>query len=224
MAIKDWPLSEQPRHKLLTRGSGMLSDAELLAIFLRTGVAGKNAVQLARELLSQFGGLRPLLQADQVQFCQAFGLGEAKYVQLQAVLEMARRHMAEGLKRESVFSNPQHVKDYLRAELRDQEHEVFSVLYLDNRHRLIRFEALFHGSIDQSAVYPREVLKKTLRYNAAAVIFAHNHPSGICEPSAADIAITQRLKNALALVDIRVLDHLIIGDGNVTSLAERGEL
>ena len=224
MAIKDWPLTEQPRHKLLSLGSSVLSDAELLAIFLRTGVTGKNAVQLARELIQQFGSLRLLLQAEQTQFCAALGLGEAKYVMLQAVLEMARRHMAEGLRRESVFSNPQQVKDYLRAELRDQQHEVFSVLYLDNRHRLIRFEALFHGSIDQSAVYPREVLKKTLRYNAAAVIFAHNHPSGICEPSDADLCITKRLKNALALVDIRVLDHIIIGDSGVTSLAERGEL
>jgi len=224
MAIKDWPEQEQPRYKLLHHGVAALSDAELLAIFLRTGVAGKDAVQLARELLSQFGSLRTLLEADKRRFCQAPGLGEAKFVVLQAVLEMARRHMAETLKRGDSFSAPHQVKAFLLAQLRHQQHEVFSILYLDNRHRLIKYEALFHGSIDQSAVYPREVVKKVLAHNAAAVMFAHNHPSGVAEPSESDVAITQRLKKALALMDVRVLDHFIIGDNQVTSLAESGRL
>jgi len=224
MAIKDWPQQEQPRFKLLHHGASSLSDAELLAIFLRTGIPGKDAVHLARELIAQFGGLRRLIEANKDDFCCGPGLGEAKYVVLQAVLEMARRHMAEGLQRDNAFSAPNQVKAYLQAQLRHQQHEVFSILYLDNRHRLIKYEALFHGSIDQSAVYPREVVKKVLAQNAAAVIFAHNHPSGVAEPSESDIAITQRLKKALALMDVRVLDHLIVGDNLVTSLAEIGKL
>ena len=224
MAIKDWPEAEQPRYKLLHHGAASLSDAELLAIFLRTGIAGKDAVQLARELVAQFGGLRALLEAEKKVFCQGEGLGEAKYVVLQAVLEMSRRHLAETLQRGDAFSAPHHVKTYLLTQLRHQQHEVFSILYLDNRHRLIKYEALFHGSIDQSAVYPREVVKKVIAHNAAAVIFAHNHPSGVAEPSESDIAITQRLKKALALLDVRVLDHFIIGDNQVTSLAESGRM
>jgi len=224
MAIKDWPESEQPRYKLLQHGAQSLSDAELLALFLRTGVAGKDAVQLARELVVQFGGLRALLQAEKQVFCSGQGLGVAKYVVLQAVLEMSRRHMAEGLQRGDTFTAPQQVKRFLLAQLRDQPHEVFAILYLDNRHRLIKYEALFHGSIDQSAVYPREVVKKVLGHNAAAVIMAHNHPSGVAEPSDSDIVITQRLKKALALIDVRVLDHFIVGDNYVTSLAELGKL
>lgn len=224
MGIKDWPLQEQPRYKLLQHGAEALSDAELLALFLRTGVNGKDAVTLARELLQQFGSLRALLRADKTRFCRAHGLGEAKYVVLQAVLEMASRHMAEGLMRGEAFSNPNQVKQYLLTQLRDQPHEVFCILYLDNRHRLIKFEKLFHGSIDQSAVYPREVIKKVLAHNAAAVILAHNHPSGVAEPSESDVAITLRLKKALALMDVRVLDHLIIGDNLVTSLAESGRM
>jgi len=224
MAIKDWPECEQPRYKLLNHGAASLSDAELLAIFLRSGIAGKDAVQLARELVAQFGGLRALLAAEKKVFCQGQGLGEAKYVVLQAVMEMARRHMAEGLQRGDTFAAPQQVKAFLLAQLRDQHHEVFSILYLDNRHRLIKYEALFHGSIDQSAVYPREVVKKVLAHNAAAVIIAHNHPSGVAEPSDSDIAITQQLKKALALVDVRMLDHFIVGDNYVTSLAESGRL
>jgi len=224
MAIKDWPQKEQPRYKLLHSGARSLSDAELLAIFLRTGVAGKDAVHLARDLVAQFGSLRALLQADIKTFCRGEGLGEAKYVVLQAVLEMARRHFAESLQRGDSYASPQQVKAYLLAQLRDHAHEVFAILFLDNRHRLIKYEALFHGSIDQSAVYPREVVKKVLAHNAAAVIFAHNHPSGVAEPSESDVIITQQVKKAWALLDVRVLAQFIVGDNHVTSLAELGKI
>ncbi|WP_188152267.1 RadC family protein [Teredinibacter waterburyi] len=222
MAIKDWPADERPREKLLNKGAGALSDAELLAIFLRTGCAGKSAVQLARELLSQFQGLRSLLGASRTEFCRAHGLGDAKFSQLQAVLEMSRRHLAETLNREHSFNSSQAVKNYLSAQLRDRHAEVFAVLMLDSQHRLISYEELFHGTIDGAAVYPREVVKKALSHNAAAVIFAHNHPSGVAEPSDADRSITQRLKDALQLVDIRTLDHMVVGDGEVVSFADRG--
>lgn len=224
MAITDWPAAERPREKLLSRGPDALTDAELLAIFLRTGVAGKSAVDLARELLSRFGSLRQLLIASETEFCQALGLGQAKYAQLHAVLEMSRRHLAEQLERETQFSSSRSVKDFLRLQLRDRRAEVFAALFLDSQHRLIAFEELFHGTIDGAAVYPREVVTKALQLNAAAVIFAHNHPSGIAEPSSADHAITERLKAALQLVDIRTLDHMIIGDGEPVSFADRGWL
>lgn len=224
MPITDWPIQEQPRAKMLSRGPDSLSDAELLAIFLRTGVKGKSAVDLARDLLAEFGSLRGLLVADQKQFCRAKGLGAAKFVQLQATLEMAKRHLFETLRRGDPLSNPEDTKAYLMARLRDVPHEVFSCLFLDNRHRVIKFEELFHGTISGSSVHPREVVKRALGYNAAAVILAHNHPSGVAEPSAADKALTTRLAQALDLVDIRVLDHLIIGDGVVVSFAERGLL
>jgi DNA repair protein RadC len=224
MPITDWPEDERPREKLLTRGAASLSDAELLAIFLRVGIKGKSAVDLARDLLTRFGGLRPLLKAPQAEFCEAKGLGQAKYVQLQAVLEIARRHLAESLPERDVLHDPQAARDYLSARLRDLEHEVFAVLFLDNQHRVIAYEELARGSIDGAAVYPREVVKAALRQNAAAVIFAHNHPSGVAEPSAADRALTARLKTALAAVDVRVLDHLVIGEGVPASFAERGWL
>lgn len=224
MSIKNWPSNERPREKLLQLGAAALSDAELLAIFLRTGLRGKNAVELARELLATFGGLRPLLTASKMQVCATRGLGSAKYVQLQATLEIARRHYSEVLRRDNAFSNPHESRAFLLSRLRDYSKEVFACMFLDNRHRLIRFDELFHGTIDAAVVYPREVVKSALAYNAAAVIFAHNHPSGVAEPSIADEQITQRLKNALALVDIRVLDHLIIGDGEIVSFAERGIL
>ncbi|WP_019594796.1 DNA repair protein RadC [Thioalkalivibrio sp. ALM2T] len=223
MAITDWPAAERPREKLIERGAAALSDAELLAIFLRTGVAGKSAVDLARDLLSRFGGLRPLLQADQAGFCAAPGLGAAKYAQLQAVLEMGRRHLAADLDRGDALTSPATTRQFLASRLRDYPFEVFGVLFLDNRHRVIAFEELFRGTIDGASVHPREVVRRALHHNAAAVILAHNHPSGVAEPSRSDVAITRRLADALGLVDIRVLDHVIIADEAV-SLAERGEL
>ncbi|MGB0733441.1 MAG: RadC family protein [Pontibacterium sp.] len=222
MAITDWPEGERPREKLLTYGAQSLSDAELLAIFLRTGVQGKSAVDLARDLLNRFDGLRPLLEANHTDFCAAKGLGDAKFSQLQAVLEMGRRHLASGLQRESALTSPQAVKHYLMAQMRHENREVFACLFLDNQHRVIIYEPLFWGTIDAAAVYPREVVKRALANNAAAVIFAHNHPSGIAEPSRADRQITDRLVSALSTVDIRALDHMVVGDLEVISFAERG--
>lgn len=224
MPITDWPADERPREKLLAQGAAALSDAELLAIFLRTGVAGKSAVDLARELLSRFGGLRPLLKADMAQFCEAKGLGEAKYTQLQAVLEMARRHLAESLPERDALKHPNDVRDYLRARLRDLPYESFVALLLDTQHRVIACEELARGTLDGATVYPREVVKIALKHGAAAVIFAHNHPSGVTEASAADRALTIKLKTALSTVDIRVLDHFIIGEAAPLSFAERGWL
>lgn len=224
MSIKDWPAQERPREKLLEQGAQALTDAELLAIFLRTGVAGKSAVDLARQLLGEFGSLRALLEADLAAFSAHLGLGPAKYSQLQAVLEMGRRHLAEGLKRDSALESPQQVRDYLKALLRHEPHEVFGCLFLDTRHRVLAFEALFHGTIDGASVYPRQVVKRALAHNAAAVILTHNHPSGIAEPSQADCLLTTRMKDALALVDVRVLDHFIVGDGEPLSMAEYGWL
>ena len=222
MAITDWPASERPRERLLEIGPQALSDAELLAIFLRTGVTGLSAVDLARNLLDGFGGLRPLLQADQSSFCSHKGLGSAKFAQLQAVLEMARRHLAASLQRGDKLSSPDNTRQYLLSQLRDRQHEVFACLYLDNQHRVIAFDELFRGTIDGASVYPREVVKAALKRNAAALIFAHNHPSGVAEPSQSDRSLTTRLIDALRLVDIRVLDHFVIGDGEVVSFAERG--
>ena len=222
MAIKDWPAAERPRERLMTSGPASLSDAELLAIFLRTGVRGKSAVDLARELLTRFGGLRQLLSAPRDAFCAAPGLGSAKFAQLQAVLEMGRRHLHQRLERGSALLSPAHTAEFLRARLRDHPYEVFAVLFLDNRHRVLAFEELFRGTIDGASVHPREVVRRALHFNAAAVILSHNHPSGVAEPSPADRHITLRLRDALALVDIRVLDHLIVGDGDCCSLAQRG--
>lgn len=221
MAITDWPAEERPREKLLEQGSDVLTDAELLAIFLRTGIQGATAVDLAKILLESFGGLRELLKADQQAFCNHLGLGPAKYAQLQAVLEMARRYLFESVKRGHQLSNPDETRQFLSERMRDYQHEVFAALFLDQQHRVICFEELFIGTIDNASVYPREVVKKALKHNAAAIIFAHNHPSGVAEPSQNDEAITKRLKQALALVDIRVLDHFVVGD-EVTSFAERG--
>lgn len=224
MTIKDWPANERPREKLMQLGAEYLSDAELLAIFLRTGCVGKSAVDLARELLTQFGSLRILLEASYGEFCLGRGLGEAKYVQLQATLEMAKRHLAEQLSREHAFTNIDTVRRFLTANLRHLQHEVFAALFLDNQHRLLRYEELFQGTIDGASVYPREVVRKVLSCNAAAVIFAHNHPSGVSEPSQADRHITGQLQQALALIDVRVLDHFVVGEGEMTSFAERGWL
>lgn len=222
MAITDWPEAERPREKLLQKGAEALSDAELLAIFLRTGKRGKTAVDLARDLLTRFGSLRALLEADLSRFCEGEGLGEAKYTQLQATTEMARRHMMEKLSKGDVLESPDHTRRYLQSRLRDYPHEVFACLFLDNRHRVIKFEELFRGTINGASVHPREVVKRALEHNAASVILAHNHPSGVAEPSEADRHITQQLTNALRLVDIRVLDHLVVGDGETVSFAERG--
>jgi DNA repair protein RadC len=224
MPISDWPLSERPREKLLARGAAALSDAELLAIFIRTGINGKTAVDVARELLNGHEGLRLLLETERESLCRAAGMGPAKYVQLQAALELGRRYLESGLKRDRKLSSPHDARDYLRARLRAYPYEVFAVIFLDNRHRVIAFEELFNGTIDGASVHPREVLRRALHHNAAAMILAHNHPSGIAEPSQADQAITRRLQDAMALVDIRILDHFIIGDQETVSFADRGLL
>jgi DNA repair protein RadC len=224
MSIKDWPADERPREKLLQRGANALTDAELLAIFLRVGTQGKSAVDMARDLLSEFGSLQALLAAERERFCQSRGLGDAKFAQLQAVMEMARRHFAESLQRGNALTSPDVTRAYLCAQLRGYSYEVFACLFLDNQHRVIQWEELFRGTIDGASVYPREVAKRALFHHAAAVIFAHNHPSGINEPSQADRQITDKLKQALALFEIRVLDHFIVGDGQPYSFAEHGLL
>jgi DNA repair protein RadC len=224
MGIKDWPVKERPREKLLAGGPSSLSDAELLAVFLRTGVPGKTALDVSRTLLKDFGSLTGILTASLEVFCQQPGLGPGKYVQLKAVLELARRYMSEKLAESDALTNSDLTRDYLRARMRDYQHEVFACLYLDNQHRVMAMEELFQGTIDGAAVYPREVVKRCLHNNAAAVIFAHNHPSGLAEPSHADIAITNRLKIALNTIDVRVLDHVVVGRADVVSFAERGLL
>jgi DNA repair protein RadC len=224
MSIRDWPEGERPREKLLKLGAASLSEAELIAIFLRTGTRGHSALDVARDLLTRFGSVRSLLTADAKTLCQAKGMGTARYATLQAVLELARRHYQELMQSGPALLNPQATRDYLHMRLRDLPHEVFCCLYLDNRHRVIAFEELFRGTLDGANVHPREVVKQALAHNAAALILAHNHPSGVAEPSQADELITRRLKDALALVDIRVLDHLIVGDGRCESFAERGLL
>lgn len=224
MAITDWPAAERPREKLLHNGPEALSDAELLAIFLRTGTRGMTAVDLARRLLVELGGLRPLLEADTARISAATGLGPAKAAQLQAALEMARRHLRARMQRGDALRNPDDTRSYLTARLRDRHDEVFACVFLDNRHRVLTCEELFTGTINGAEVHPRRVLRRALTHNAAAVIFAHNHPSGVAEPSHSDRAITDRLRNALAYIDVRVLDHLVIGDGEAVSMAELGML
>ncbi|GGA90858.1 UPF0758 protein [Neiella marina] len=220
MQLNQWPESTRPREKLLAQGAQALTDAELLAIFLRTGLPGCNVVQLAHQLLAGFGDLFHLMAASQRQFCQAKGLGKAKYVQLQAVMEMARRVMATELSRTAIDGS-EAAKRYAASHLAHLANETFAVLLLDSQHRLIEFKALFHGTINQANVYPRIVVQQALAANAAAVILCHNHPSGVAEPSNADIRITQTIRDALALVDIAVLDHLVVAQGAVTSMAER---
>lgn len=224
MAITDWPHDDRPREKVLRKGVEVLSDAELVAIFLRTGIKGKSAVDLAREALSRFGSLSALLAADIAALTASPGLGTAKYVQLQAVLEIARRALRERLDRGSALNSPQAVRDYLRLMLQDRPHEVFGVVFLDAQNRVLAVEELFRGTLTQTSVYPREVVKRALAHNAAAAIFAHNHPSGVAEPSRSDEALTIALRQALALVDVRVLDHFVIGGGMAMSFAERGLL
>ncbi len=224
MAIKDWPADERPREKLLQLGPHALTDAELLAIFLRTGISGLSAVSLAKQLLTHFKSLRALLEADRESFTAQHGLGEAKFVQLQAVIEMSRRHMESTLEKGDAFINSQATQLYFKQRLRHHQQEVFACLFLDNQHQLIAFDELFFGTINNAAVYPREVVKKALHYNSAAAIIGHNHPSGIAEPSQSDISLTQQIQSALELVDIRLLDHVIVGDATVISLAESGHL
>lgn len=224
MSLVDWPVSERPREKLLKCGAATLSDAELLAIFLRTGASGLPVVELARELLSSFGGVRGLLEADAETLTGARGMGPAKFAQLRAALELTQRYLQAGFERGDAISDPGVTRQYLKGKLRGYGREVFACMYLDNQHRLITYEELFFGTIDGASVHPREVVKRVLKHNAAAVIFAHNHPSGVAEPSQADRRITDRLKSALLLVDVRVLDHMIVGDQEVLSFAERGLL
>jgi DNA repair protein RadC len=224
MRISDLPEEERPREKLLERGASALSDAELLAIFLRTGITGSSAIDLARDLLAEFGGLTGLLSAGREEFCRGKGLGTAKYVQLRAVLELSQRYLRAEISERDVLTSPEATRTYLKSKLRVYPHEVFACLFLDNRHRVIEYRELFRGTIDGASVHPREVVREAMRWNAAAVIFAHNHPSGVAEPSHADVRITERLRDALALVDVRVLDHIVIGEGGGTSFAERGLL
>jgi len=224
MAITDWPEGERPREKLLLRGASSLSDAELLAIFLRTGVTGKSAVDLARELISHFGSLTHLFACSEKEFCAIHGMGQAKYVQLQAVLEMSRRALQEEFQRGDALNSLCAVRDYLQLLLGGRQQEVFLVLFLDTQHRVIATEELFHGTLSQTSVYPREVVKRALAHNAAAVILAHNHPSGVAEPSQADQLLTNVLKQALGLVDVRVLDHFVVAMGKTLSFAEKGLL
>jgi DNA repair protein RadC len=224
MAIKDWPDEERPREKLLNLGPQALSDAELLAIFLRSGTRGSTAVDVARELLGDFGGLRQVAGASRTELCARAGVGISKYVALQAALEIGQRCLAQRLQRGEALTSPDLTRVFLRSKLQDRPFEVFCCLYLDTKHRVIRFEEMFRGTIDGASVHPREVVRSALAHNAAAVIVAHNHPSGVAEPSAADNALTRRLQEALAMVDIRLLDHLVVGDGETVSFAERGLL
>jgi DNA repair protein RadC len=214
--------AERPREKLLARGAHALSDAELLGVLLGSGIRGCSAVELARALIGEFGSLRELMNAERARFRARCGIGPARYAVLKAALELARRHFREALRVGPALEAPETTRSFLLAQLRDRPYEVFCCLYLDNRHRLLAFEELFRGTIDRAGVHPREVLRQTLAHNAAAVILAHNHPSGVLEPSHADELITRRLRDALALIDVRVLDHFIIGDGTCFSFAEHG--
>ncbi|KDB51285.1 DNA repair protein RadC [Sphaerotilus natans subsp. natans DSM 6575] len=222
--MKDLPPELRPREKLLSHGPAALQDAELLAILLRTGTAGNGVLQMAQQLLDRFQGLGGLLRADGAALAGVKGLGPAKRAELLAVLELARRTLAAEMARRPVFDSPSAVRDFLRLELAELGHEVFAVLFLDAQHRLIRFEPMFRGTLTQTSVYPREVLKRALALEAAAVILAHNHPSGVAEPSKADEFLTQSLKAALQMIDVRVLDHFVVGRGPVVSFAERGLL
>ncbi|MCK6423605.1 MAG: DNA repair protein RadC [Burkholderiaceae bacterium] len=222
--MKDLPAALRPREKLLAQGPAALADAELLALLLRTGLKGLGVLQMAEQLLDQHGGIGGLLRAEPQRLARIKGLGPAKRAELQAVLELARRALAAELAQRPVFDSPQAVRDYLKLQLADLAHEVFAVLFLDAQHRLIAYEPLFRGTLTQTSVYPREVVKRALQCNAAALLLAHNHPSGVAEPSRADEYLTQTLKNALALVDVRVLDHFVVGQGQIVSFAERGLL
>jgi len=224
LAITDWPEQERPREKLLQQGVTVLSDAELLAIFLRVGVVGKSAVDLARDLLSKFGSLNGIFSASLAEIGEVHGMGTSKFVQLQAIFEMSRRALSEEMQERDVLSSPKQVRDYLCLKLGALTREVFMVLFLDAQNRVLAQESMFEGTLTQTSVYPREVVKRALHHNAASVIFAHNHPSGIAQQSRADELLTTALKQALALVDVRVLDHFIVAGNNTLSFAERGLL
>lgn len=222
MGIKHWPAVERPREKLLARGAQALSDAELLAIFIGSGIAGHTALDLSRLLLARFGDLRATLDANHEEICRAPGVGDACYALLQAALELGRRYLECRIRRGTPLGCPADTRRFLTARLRSHEHEVFACLFLDNRHRLICFEELFRGTVNGASVYPREIAKRGLYHNAAAIIIAHNHPSGVAEPSQADRAITGRIRDAMALIDVRLMDHFVVGDGQIVSFAERG--
>ena len=222
--MKDLPADQRPREKLLARGAASLVDAELLALLLRTGYRGQGVLALADAVLTRFNGYAGLLHATPADLAGIKGLGPAKRAELLAVIEMARRALAEQMQSRPLFDSPDRVKDYLSLHLRGREHEVFVVMFLDGQHRLLRVEDMFRGTLTQTSVYPREVAKRALALNAGAVVLAHNHPSGVAEPSRADEFLTQSLKAALQLVDVRVLDHLVVGQGQVVSMAERGLL
>ena len=224
MAITEWPADERPRERLIKQGASALSDAELLAIFIRVGVRGKSAVDLGRELVEHFGSLAGLFSASEAALCEIKGIGAAKYVQLQAVLEMARRALSEKMKQADSLNSPQAVRDYLRLTLARLPHEVFVIVFLTAQNRVIAVDELFRGTLTQTSVYPREIVKRALAHNAAAVILAHNHPSGEASPSAADRSLTKHLADALALIDVRVLDHFIVAPGASLSFAEQGML
>ena len=224
MAIRDWPIDTRPREKLLRQGAAALTDAELVAVFLRTGMVGKSAVDLGRELLDRFGGLSGLCRADKKSACAAPGVGEAKYALLQAVMEMARRTLDEDMKAGDALDSPEAVRAYLRLILHGKEYEVFCCVFLDAQNRVIAVEELFRGTLTQTSVYPREIIKRALFHNAGALILAHNHPSGVAESSQADRQLTRRLAEALALVDKRVLDHFIVAGASSLSFKESGQM
>lgn len=224
LPIKDWPQTERPREKLLNQGPDSLGDAELLAIFLRTGIPGKSAIEMARDALLEAGSLRRLLNMSPADLCKFKGIGTAKYVQFQAGLELGRRYLMERIEKGEAITSPSLSKDYLTLQLRDKPYETFFVMYLDSKHRVIHHEELFRGTIDSASVPVREVVKEALKHNAAAMIVAHNHPSGVAEPSMADKALTESLNLALEMVGVNLLDHFVIGDGDVVSFAEMGNL
>ena len=224
MSIQHWPKALRPREKLLEQGAECLSDAELLAIFIRTGIPGTDALCLSEQMLQQFGSLQELLNADFEAFVEIKGMGLAKFVQFQAILELSKRYFAEQVHSSETIDSPAAVRNYLHRTLRDERFEQFWLVHLDNQHRVLDTELLFKGTIDSAAVYPRVVVDSVIKHNSAAVIFAHNHPSGVCEPSQADIQLTRRLQQALSLIDVRTLDHFVIGHNQATSFAERGLL
>lgn len=224
MPIREWPKSERPRERLIARGAEALSDSELLAVILGSGVRGSSAVDVARRLIGRFGSIHGLLQAKRPDCLKAGGLGPARYAMLRAALELARRHHLDALRAEPVLASAASLREFLLAQLRGKPYEIFCCLHLDARHRLIRFEELFRGTVDGAAVHPRELVRQALAHNSAAVILAHNHPSGVAEPSHADELITRRVRDALALIDVRVLDHIVVGGGTCISFADRGLL
>ena len=222
MAINNWPIDERPQEKLLARGAAALSDAELLALFIRSGTKTRSAVDIGRDLLVEYGSLRQILTTEEKQLCKTPGLGQVKYVALQAALEIGRRYLNQSLRKQGPLSSPEQASDFLTHQLRDRQQEVFAVIYLNSRHHVIDYQELFIGTLNGANVHPREVVKSVLKANASAVILAHNHPSGVAEPSIADTNVTQKLRKSLALIDVKLLDHLVIGDGEYVSMSDRG--